>query len=582
MKSDSHIEPVQKGPVMKRLVLIFSLLLLFVSVAAAAIIEETVTTPMPDGVVLQATLIRPDAPGRYPVILVRTPYGRRQHLTEARFWASNGYAVVVQDTRGKFGSNGEYIPFLNEYDDGTATLDWIVEREWSNGDVGMYGSSYLAFCQLVLAASQHPALKSIVPISGWIQDDGQIDRGGTHHIMLSIPWILHEESQTKRSIADVEFDELFEYLPLIEAFSSIGVESKIWTEEFDFSHLDRFHASDIAIPALHITGWNDFVHLAALSVYADAKTGPAAASQKLMVGPWIHDQFYTTYTEVGDDDFGPQSAMGLERLMRLALEWFDLTLKDKGPAITDWPDARIFVMGANEWKDYDDWPPRKASEKKFFMGSTGGANSSAGDGVLAADPPAGPGHDTYLFDPNNPVPTYGGANFHFMLHLVGVKDQREIEERDDVLVYTSPPLDDDLEIAGPVSAVLYASTEGRDTDFTAKLVEVRPDGYARIIDEGIIRVSYRNGADRRELVEPGEVIRLTIDLGSTAIVIPAGNRVRLEVSSSNFPKYDRNPNTGEEALEARVLVPVNQKVFFGGEYPSHLVLPVVDNPRSSS
>ena len=547
--------------------------------ATADIVEETVTTPMPDGVVLEATLVRPGAAGRYPAILVRTPYGRAQHVTEARFWASHGYAVVVQDTRGKFGSGGEYVPFLHEYADGAATLDWITAREWSNGDVGMYGSSYLAFCELVLAASRHPALKSIIPISGWIQDDGQIRRGGAHHIMLSIPWILHEESQTKRSIADVDFDELFEYLPLIDALASIGVESRIWREEFDFSHLECYHASEIAIPALHITGWNDFVHLAALSVYAGAKTGPAAASQKLVVGPWFHDQFYTTYTEAGDEDFGPQSVMGLERLMRLALEWFDLTLKDRGPAISDWPDARIFVMGTNEWKDYGDWPPREANERRLFIGSAGGANGLDGDGVLAAAPPA-PGHDSYVFDPRHPVPTCGGANFHFMPHLLGVKDQRDIEARDDVLVYTSPPLDESMEIAGPISAVLYVSTEGRDTDFTAKLVEVRSGGYARIIDEGIIRASYRNGGDRRELVEPGEVFRVTVDIGSTAIVIPAGSRVRLEISSSNFPKYDRNPNTGEEALKAHVLVPVRQRVYFGGEHPSHLVLPVVDSSGS--
>jgi putative CocE/NonD family hydrolase len=177
----------------------------------------------------------------------------------------------------------------------------------------------------------------------------------------------------------------------------------------------------------------------------------------------------------------------------------------------------------------------------------------------------------------NPVPTYGGANFHFFLHLVGVKDQRDIEARDDVLVYTTPALEEDLEIAGPIHAVLHVSTEGTDTDFTAKLVEVRSDGYARIIEEGIIRASYRNGHDGRQLLEPGEVYCLTIDLKSAAIRVPKGNRLRLEVSSSNFPKYDRNPNTGEDPMEARTLRAVTQRVYFGGNTPSHLILPVVEN-----
>ncbi|MGD8413286.1 MAG: CocE/NonD family hydrolase [Candidatus Latescibacterota bacterium] len=565
---------------MKRIIVIVAALSILAAGTArgagSPVEERTVSLPMSDGVALEASLFLPGGTGRFPAVLVRTPYGRQQHVTEARFWAAHGYAVVVQDTRGKWGSGGEYVPFLNEHADGMATLDWITAQPWSDGNVGMYGSSYLAFCQLVLASTGHPALKSIMPISGWISDDGQINRGGAHHIMLSIPWILHEESQTKRSIDDVELDDLFEYLPLIDAFDSIGLESKIWNEEFDFSHLEAYCASNIGIPALHITGWNDFVHNAALSVYSQAARGRAGSCQKLMVGPWFHDQFYTTYTEVGDEDFGPQSALGLERLMELALDWFDATVRNDRADLSAWPEVDLFVMGADEWREYERWPPAAVYDRKLFLGSASGANSSNGDGYLSDFPAVDGGYDSYVFDPNNPVPTFGGANFHFMLHLIGVKDQRDIEKRNDVLVYTTDPLADDMEIIGPVEAVLYASTGGRDTDFTAKLVEVRPNGYARIIEEGIIRASYRNGPDKRELLGPGRVYRLTVDMGTTAIVVPRGHRIRLEVSSSNFPKYDRNPNTGEEALEARTLVPVEQKVYFGGDRRSHLLLPVVE------
>jgi putative CocE/NonD family hydrolase len=554
-------------------------------VMAAGIVEETVVVLMPDGVRLEGTLARPVVTtdggdekaqaSSYPTILVRTPYGRQQQLEEARFWARRGYAVLVQDVRGKWGSNGEYVPFLNEYADGMETLDWIVAQAWSSGSVGMWGSSYLALCQLLLASAGHPALKSIMPISGWLQDDGAIEVGGAHHIMLSIPWILHEEAQTKRSIADVEMDELFEFLPLIDAFSSVGLESKIWNEEFDFSPLEKYSAANIHIPVFHMTGWNDFVCEASLRIYEQAISGEAGQYQKLMVGPWIHDQFWTTYTEVGDDDFGPSSALGRQKLMELSLDWFDMTLKQKAQEISAWPHVRVFVMGANEWRDYDRWPPANVRPRRLFISSERGANSSRGDGSLSEQQPP-PGHDTYVFDPMNPVPTYGGANFHFLMHLVGVKDQREIEERDDVLVYTTAPLEEDLTLAGPIEAVLYASTEGRDTDFTAKLVEVRPNGYAAIIEEGIIRASHRNGSDERELLEPGAVYRLNITLGSTAMVVPKGNRIRLEISSSNFPKYDRNPNTGEEPLQARVLKAVTQTVYYGGDYPSQIVLPAVE------
>ncbi len=559
------------------LVLIASTTSLAVEMETESFTEESIFINSPDGVVLAGTLILPVDASATNTILVRTPYSRKQHLTDARYWAQHGYAVLVQDTRGKFDSTGEYLPFINEYADGSATLDWIVGQPWSNGRVGMWGSSYLAFCQLVLASAEHPALKSIMPISGWLHDDNQIEHGGANHIMLSIPWIVHEESQTKRSLAEVEIDEMFEYLPLIDVFKSVGLESKIWLEDYDFASLDVFSAANISIPVLHITGWHDFVATAALDVYRQARGGSAGEYQKLMVGPWVHDQFYSTYTGVGDVDFGPESAMGRERLQKLALRWFDLTLKPNQPDLADWPAAQVFVMGTNQWQDFDNWPPHEAAAQKLYFGSDGGANTRDGNGYLANDVPESPRHDSFRFDPMNPVPTYGGANFHFMMHLTGVKDQREIEMRDDVLVYTAAPLTEPLHISGSVQVVLYAATEGLDTDFTAKLVSVRPDGYARIVNEGIIRASYRGGDVERQLLEPGKVYELAIEMGATSLVVPAGNRIRVEISSSNFPKYDRNPNTGEDAFVARTLQPVTQQVFHGGSYRSHLVLPVVPN-----
>ncbi|MBU8923487.1 MAG: CocE/NonD family hydrolase [Bacteroidales bacterium] len=536
---------------------------------------EQVMIPMRDGVELSGALYLPEAGDVFPVILVRTPYGKRQLRVEAEFWAAGGYAVLIQDARGKFASGGDYLPFVNELADGMATLDWIMEQPWCNGKIGMWGSSYLAFSQLILASKGHPGLRSIFPVSGWLGSEGQITCGGANHIMLSIPWILHEESLTNRNMNDYEIDEMFEYLPILDAFKSVGIDSRIWNEKYELEELDVYRPEDIEIPALHMTGWLDFVAESALGVYR----GIDAAGRKgqlLIVGPWFHDQFYSTFTEAGDEDFGPQSVMGRAGLMELSKKWFDMTLRGMKNDLSEKDRVTLFVMGADEWRGFDQWPPVASKPRKFFFSSMSGANSLDGDGSLSCLPLDDASFDTFTFDPMDPVPTNGGANMHFMLHLVGVKDQRDIERRDDVLVYTSEPLEDDMEIIGAIEARIYVSTEGLDTDFTAKLVEVREDGYARIIEEGIVRASWRNGGPDRELLEPGKVYGMNIAMGSTAILIKAGNRLRVEISSSNFPKYDRNPNTGEDPLRAAVLKKTRQKIYHGKKYPSHIVLPVMD------
>lgn len=535
---------------------------------------NTVRIVMKDGVRLSATVHRPSVKQTFPTILIRTPYGKHQHQYEAKYWTQHGYAVVVQDTRGKFDSEGDYLPFIHELEDGWATLDWILAQDWSNQQVGMWGSSYLAFCQLVLASARHPGLKSIMPISGWLSSDNQITHGGAHHLMLAIPWILHEESQTKRPIGNLDIDEMFAYLPLIDVFRSIGLQSRIWNEGFDLKQLDRFSADRIQIPALHITGWLDFVHTASLRVFSETDAH-SQSLQKLIVGPWFHDQFYTTYSQAGDADFGPDSVMGKKRLVRLALRWFDLTLKGIQNNLAQSPKVKLFIMGANQWKSFERWPPANTRLQKWNLGSVSKANSTRGDGFLTQkENRTGRPFDTFLFDPMRPVPTHGGANMHFMPHLLGIKDQSQIEQREDVLVYTSTPLTKNIEIIGRPKVVLFAATEGFDTDFTAKLVQVRPNGYAANIEEGILRASYRQG-NKRQLLKPGQVVRLEIQLGPTAMQLSAGDCLRLEISSSNFPKYDRNPNTGEDPLKATQLKAVNQTIYYRANQASYLLLPVL-------
>jgi putative CocE/NonD family hydrolase len=296
--------------------------------------------------------------------------------------------------------------------------------------------------------------------------------------------------------------------------------------------------------------------------------------QRLIVGPWRHDQIWRDEAKVGDLDFGRDAVMGVEKAIELSGDWFEQHLSGKNPKTRD-EKVKLFVMGVNEWRSYDAWPPKAVNFEKWHFDSAGGANSSSGDGVLAKAAPSGASADTFVFDPMAPVPTVGGANFHFFLDNLGIKDQREVERRDDLLVYTTSVLDKAMEIIGPLKVVLYASSQGKQTDFTAKLVEVRADGYARIIEDGIRRGPDPVSGSTVTEMKPGKVYKFTIDLGATGIVIPKGSRLRVDVSSSNFPKYSRNPNTGEMPERASKFINVRQMIHHTAEHPSHIVLPVL-------
>ncbi|UCG50727.1 MAG: CocE/NonD family hydrolase [Candidatus Latescibacterota bacterium] len=531
--------------------------------------------PMSDGTQLASDLYLPESGAPFPTIVIRTPYGKDQMKVFAEFFATNGYAVVVQDVRGKWASEGEIVPFVDEQQDGVETLDWIVEQEWSNGDIGMWGSSYLSYCALTVAEAQHPALKTIFSNSGWLNGDKINSPGGALHWMLMLPWTLHEATLKTRSLQNYDLDELFRHVPLKDVMASVGINDPVWENPDTLSVMDVYDCSDIKIPIFHLTGWYDFVHPSALFVY---ETVRAATShpQRLLVGPWVHDQLWTPYTQVGDQDLGDESVMGIEQLNGLALTWFDHWLKGAGDEVMTEPPIKLFVLGENKWHTFEEWPPRNVSYEPWFLTSGGNANTRHGDGELIAKPSdETPGLDTFVFDPMDPVPTTGGANFHFFPDRLGIRDQREVEDRDDVLVYTSAPVTEELLVIGPVTAVIHVSTDGKDTDFTAKLVEIREDGYAANIVEGIIRASFRNSRDQADLLEPGRIYELKIDLGATALAIKPNHRIRLEISSSNFPKYDRNPNTGEHPWTAVEYRAAKQTVYHGSEHPSRVVLPVV-------
>jgi len=547
--------------------------------------NSNVMVSMNDGIRLATDIYTPKTGDKFPVILIRTPY-KKENIGDffSPYFYSNGYVVVIQDCRGKYSSEGTFIPIIHEKEDGLKTLDWIANQSWCNGKIGMWGASYLAYCALILAPENHPFLKTIVNISGMGDFYELLFPGGSFHLMAGLTWVLGNDERAQSSLKEMNINELFEFIPLYQAPDEVGYKGTLWQLMMDHPTYDRFWKdlglpekfSRINIPILHFTGWNDVCYRNTLSAYngITRQAKQELPFQKLIVGPWHHDQQWSGKTAVGDEDFGQEAKMNVEKIMDLSVRWFDYWLKGIDNGITKEPPVKLFLMGKNKWIEAETWPPRNTKKQYLYLHSQKGANGLAGDGRLSLKKPAGKerDYDTFIFDPMNPVPTRGGVNFHLFPDNLGIKDQRPVETRKDVLVYTSDPFETEMEIIGPLKVILYASTEGNDTDFTAKLVEVRQDGYARIIEDGIIRGRFRNSKEKPQLMTPGKIYKLTIDLGSTAIRIDKGNRLRLEISSSNFPKYDRNPNTGEYPTMAENFEKVKQYIYHTLKYPSHIIL----------
>jgi putative CocE/NonD family hydrolase len=530
-------------------------------------VEKNVLVPMPDGVRLATDLYIPNPAAKVPAILVRTPYDRSQFSWLGQPLAAHGYVVVVQDARGTGASEGALEPFIHERSDGVATVRWIARQPWSNGRIGLWGTSYLAFAGLMIAAEKPPEVGAMVALSGWGDVRRMLYPGDALQLLVTLGWNLSQQI-SGRKISD--WPAVFQTIPVDSIPAKFGARREAWNAVAalikDPTALEQtsLGRASLEIPILHITGWNDFLVNDALAVYANAVRGAGGARQKLIVGPWAHDQVWGPATRVGDEDFGSEAALGGEKVVELTVRWFDHWLKGEETGITRDPPVRYFMMDANQWRTSDAWPPRESRTQEWFLDSAGRANSAAGDGRLVAELPRKKTSDGFIFDPLAPVPTAGGANFHHFPEFLGPRDQRAVEERTDVLVYTSAPLESSLQIAGPIDVEVYASTEGVATDFTAKLVEVRADGYARIIADGIRRVK------KADLRKP-----IIVTLGHTAMAIPKGSRLRLEVSSSNFPKYARNPNTGETPESAIVFKKVGQRIDHGGRTPSRVRLAVL-------
>ena len=389
-----------------------------------------------------------------------------------------------------------------------------------------------------------------------------------------------EYKVTKRSGRGLAgaFVLILSLLPLPQLLAAAASQSP-WFVRNDPSWVEQLSAPRYEIKLeyrLNVTGWYDVVQQATINNYLGmVRFGPEAIrdNHHLIVGPWGH---LVGPRRVGDLDFGPQADIDFRPI---ELRWYDYWLKGVDNGIMDEPPVSIFVMGEDKWRSEPGWPLDRAEGTKVYFRSSGRANSRFGDGRLSSSTPAQEPPDSFVYDPEDPVPTYGG-NVSMQPRTSGPRDQRAIQRRDDVLIYTGPVLEEDVEVTGRVLATLYAATTAPDTDFTAKLVDVHPNGYARILTEGIVRGRYRNSFEKEEFITPGEVLEYTIDLWSVSHVFQKGHRIQLEISSSNFPKYDRNPNTGHKFAEDSELRKATQTIYHDSRYPSHVVLPVVP-PKDS-
>lgn len=532
---------------------------------------------MRDDVRLAANIFLPiDAAARYPTILVRTPYGKGTGITpHYQAFVDRGYAIVAQDVRGRHGSEGSFAPLTQEPQDGWDTIEWIAAQSWSNGKVGMMGGSYLGMTQWEVAVLNNPHLKAIFPVvSG---DDDYRDRmyspGGAMKWGHRLLWVA--ENMREPGYVPPTFQRFIWTLPPRRADRAVtGATANILQAAFNHPSYDSYwkevsvreKLKSCRVPVFAVGGWFDNYVEGDLDAFSILHQ--SGGTNHLVVGPWPHN----IVAPIKNIDFGQQSLISIRKLQ---LEWFDHHLKGR-PEVPV-PPMRIFVMGANEWRDENEWPPARAINMHLYLRSAGGANSAAGDGTLSEHKPH---HkepaDHFIYDPRNPVPTLGGAVCcNGTIFPWGPIDQRAVERRKDVLVYTSDVLRDEVEVTGPVSMTLYVSTSAPDTDITGKLVDVYPDGRAMNLTDGILRLRYRGGLEKPKLLSSNQPVKVTVFLGSTSNVFRRGHRIRLEISSSNFPRFDRNPNTGKNIADEIQLVKAAQTVFHDHAQSSILVLPIV-------
>ena len=541
--------------------------------------RDAVAVPMRDGTKLVADVWLPAAPGKYPVITIRTPYGRRADWIDAKglgeYFAGRGYAVVVQDVRGTGDSEGSFGFLFQEIADGYDTIEWSAAEPWANGRVASMGLEYSGASQWVTARHKPPHLVCLAPTAaGGLSFNELPYVGGAFGVTWALSW-LNRFGQDRIDPKALDWRKLANHRPLRTLDSAMGRTVPIYRDFLDHSTLDgywqklQYFDSDFAastLPALTITGWFDGNQPGALFHWRGMRTkSPAKGRQYLVIGPWNQQQTWTGGAEkIGAFEWG---TAGVVDYRPIHLAWFDYCLKGSTPTF-DYPRARVFVTGSNQWADFTDYPPTRPRPRAMYLRSGGKANTAKGDGRLDWQPPGLEPPDRYRYDPKSPTPgPEPEAGF----------DQRATHGRNDVLIYTSPAMVRPLSVIGQVRLELYVASDAMDTDFTAKLIDVFPDGRSIMIGPkaAIFRARYRFGFDREVPLVPGKPTKIELDLYDVGHTFLPGHRVQLEVASAAYPQFNPNQNTGNPVATDTIFKVARQMILHEGQRASRLLLPVV-------
>lgn len=553
-----------------------------------------VVVPMRDGVRLSADVYLPEGAGPFPVLITRSPYpmiaGKaafRADSNRAGVFVRAGFAVVVQDTRGRGDSEGQFGYHFTEGHDGFDTVEWAARQPWSNGRIGMFGNSYMGLTQVMAIRERPPALECAMPagVPGRHVVDQNPYVGGAWTLEWALSWLAQtaQGEDDRRSLVDidpafrasVDWDQIYRHRPLLTMDEALGRRTPLYREWMAHPTFDAYWQRDAIEPdhfrtmrtrSLVVTGWFDAGgQPGSLEYFAGMRRySPAAANQHVLIGAWEHGS--------NSSGVGVIPEAGKLDIDSVSVAWFNHCLKGVGNAA---PVAQVFVTGVNEWRHFDAYPPRQAAERRLYLRSEGRANSLRGNGRLSWNAPSGDeARDRFSYDPQDPVPSAGSGP----LGTGSAGDQRTVEARDDVLVYSTEPLTEPIEVIGPVQVELHAATDGRDTDWIVKLVDVHPDGRAVRLGQmpvGVLRARYREGFDRETLVIPGQPAAYRISLYDVGHVFRPGHRIRLEVTSSAYPFIAPNPNTGLPIATDTTWRVARQTVYHDRARPSSLVLPVL-------